>query len=197
VVMALVPGAGRVAGGQTGVVMALVPGAGRVAGGQTGVVMALVPGTPLGKAHDFDSVLRGRYPADKRASVSYVLECFSGLAAGLHWLHSHGIAHGDVFAHNLMVSEEGSAVLLDFGAAFFYDPDSEAPYSKCEIRAFGLLLKDMEERSINDEYGVRPAIRGLVQDCLLEEPAMRPTFAQAEERLNEMKQMLLSVNRIL
>jgi serine/threonine protein kinase len=39
----------------------------------------------------------------------------TGLAAALEHMHSQGVAHGDVYAHNLLADEEGNVFLCDYG----------------------------------------------------------------------------------
>ena len=47
------------------------------------------------------------------------------------------MAHGDVFAHNVLVDADGRSTLCDFGAAFFYDrADPHCPrFEAAEVRA--------------------------------------------------------------
>lgn len=64
-----------------------------------------------------------------------------------------GICHGDVYAHNVMASEEGHATLCDYGASFAYHKGGAVPYEAQEVRAFGLMLADMVQRLDIDFHG--------------------------------------------
>jgi Ser/Thr protein kinase RdoA (MazF antagonist) len=51
--------------------------------------------------------------APKHCMPSY---CYSYVQAALAELHRLRICHGDVYAHNVLVDDDGNAVLLDYGA---------------------------------------------------------------------------------
>jgi serine/threonine protein kinase len=100
----------------------------------------------------------------------------SDLTEALAYMHSLNIAHGDIYAHNVLVHKDKSllyldertpryAILFDFGASFFYpsmETSSSSPSAtstathfieSAEVRAFGLLLKDMlTYLSFKDDY---------------------------------------------
>ncbi|CAM9453124.1 unnamed protein product [Ectocarpus sp. 13 AM-2016] len=94
----------------------------------------------------------------------------------MSYLHEKAICHGDLYAHNVLVDgETGAAVLCDFGASFFYPTDRQHDCSMLEgteVRAFGLMSKDMACRSAGcewilqvrtgerSEYGGRPIYGG-------------------------------------
>jgi serine/threonine protein kinase len=53
--------------------------------------------------------------------------------AALDYLHSHGIAHGDVYAHNMLAAKDGTTVLCDYGASFFYPIEQRALWEPVEV----------------------------------------------------------------
>jgi serine/threonine protein kinase len=53
---------------------------------------------------------------DKRSGLSIL----RGIADAAAHLHKHGVMHGDLYAHNTMVSDDGRVAIGDFGAAFMY-----------------------------------------------------------------------------
>ncbi|KIM53409.1 hypothetical protein SCLCIDRAFT_1157660, partial [Scleroderma citrinum Foug A] len=45
----------------------------------------------------------------------------SGIARGLHYLHSHGFLHGNLRAHNVLISQDGQPLLVDYGLSALID----------------------------------------------------------------------------
>ncbi len=93
--------------------------------------------------------------------------------------------HGDLYAHNILCSPDGSPLLTDFGAASFvkgrvgsglHSSVRADLLEKLEVRAFGCLMDDMlgcmyeEEEEKNDhvEGTVRSEVR--VRALMLQNP---------------------------
>lgn len=147
-----------------------------------------------------------RWPAQRRYSSSQVLHICSGLASALSYLHSKGVCHGDVYAHNIMLEGEAHAVLCDFGAAFCYDHTAAGGFWEAmEVRAFGLfmegLLQHTDDASSNgsccaggaslqsdEAAGVLQQLHGLLQQCIAVEPADRLSFVELQQQLEALKQ---------
>lgn len=128
-----------------------------------GVVMDLVPGQAMAAKPDHTSMLRCRWEEGRLYSHAVVLRIAHNLAAALMHLHAKGIFHGDVYAHNCVVDEEGNTTLLDYGAAFLYSVGEGGgreegmeglDLEKLEVRAFGLLLADLLPR-LDAQEGVQ------------------------------------------
>ncbi|GIJ25049.1 hypothetical protein Vqi01_02110 [Micromonospora qiuiae] len=71
------------------------------------LVMEFVTGVPLSK----------RIEAEGRLTVSETMSVVAQAAQALHAAHLGGIVHRDVKPSNLLVQENGSVVLVDFGVA--------------------------------------------------------------------------------
>ena len=61
--------------------------------------------------------LAGRIEVEGPLPVDEVLRIAAEAASGLDALHNHGLVHRDIKPSNIMLSEDGSAALTDFGLA--------------------------------------------------------------------------------
>jgi tRNA A-37 threonylcarbamoyl transferase component Bud32 len=67
-------------------------------------------------------------------------------------MHIRGVVHGDLYAHNILVSSTGSAMLGDFGAATCF-ADRESTLAEhainVEQRALNILTQELIERVVS------------------------------------------------
>jgi len=104
----------------------LVPILGRLEGhpdGLEGLVLELIPAEfrTLARPPSFESCTRDVYPAESRPSRQAAQNIAKGMSSLLEHIHEHGVCHGDLYAHNILVNDGGHALLGDFGAAGFLD----------------------------------------------------------------------------
>ena len=168
-----------------------------------GILMEYVPGIPLAEKPNRQSLLRCRWKPDLLFSISFVLRCITGVASALEHMHSKGIAHGDVYAHNVLADDDGNSVLCDYGASFPYAKGSKkvSMYELHEVRAFGLLLRDMIERveiSFSDmEVAIdcQKQLLLMAQQCLSNDPNKRPAFSALNRKLKSLERSAASSGR--
>lgn len=179
---------------------------GRVPGGDGstyGLIMEYVQGTPLAEKPNFESLLRCRWKDDQLFSISFVLKCLSSVSGALHHMHSRCIAHGDVYAHNVLASEGGDSILCDYGASFSYTRNNKnnKMFELHEVRAFGLLVRDLIERIdisfVDMEVAIdcQKQLLIIAQQCLSTHPIRRPTFADLHRKLKTLEKAALSSGR--
>ena len=136
----------------------------------------------------FESCTRDVYAPGTTFSLAATRRIARGIAAAAGHLHTQGILHGDLYAHNILNTAEGEALLGDFGAAGFFAPENRATATalqRLEVRAFGCLLEELLERC--DAAADAPAVAalwGLQRRCVVAEPAARPLFAEILRELN-------------
>jgi Protein tyrosine and serine/threonine kinase/Leucine rich repeat len=135
------------------------------------------------------SCTRDIYAEDTRFPFEVALNIAKGIASAAAHLHSNGILHGDLYAHNIMVTEQGESLLGDFGAASFVDmSDTQTALAlqRLEVHAFGCLLEELLERS--DENGESAkcieSLRTLQARCMEQTPSKRPSFLEITEWFN-------------
>lgn len=160
--------------------------------GKKGLVMDLIPGDyyNLGNPPSLVSCTRDVFSLVNPLSIAQVIKIASTIASVAAQLHSKGIKHGDLYAHNILVNAKGSALFGDFGAASFYDEKNESQaffLERIEIRAYGYLLDDLLSISIqSDASGILPILEDIRNRCLAMDPASRPSFKEIVTALNQL-----------
>ena len=170
----------------------------KVVNGPMACVFPLIPNEfrALGKSPSFDTITRDVFPASTIFSISFVLSVLSGIISAVFHLHSKGIMHGDLYAHNILVNDQGQALLVDFGAATVFGLGSElSSYAaRIEVRAYGYLMEDLILRISGNEGDSSSKqlsrLQQLMNKCLNSEPELRPTLTEVAAEINSIQQAL-------
>ena len=157
------------------------------------LMLELIPAhyTNLGLPPTLETCTRDVYPKGSSYSLNTAIEVLKDMAsAGVH-LHEHGIMHGDFYAHNIMLDEEGESILGDFGAASYYEPNDlnmRDALERLEVRAFGCLVEEMLTLSKDDlsSSTKREALTSLKLSCMQEETQRRPLFKSIYQELSNL-----------
>ncbi|KAJ4396345.1 hypothetical protein N0V93_000564 [Gnomoniopsis smithogilvyi] len=151
-----------------------------------GLVMQLIPPqyTTLGQPPSLDTCTRDNYPADARLSLDTALNILKGIAQAAVHLHSKGIAHGDLYAHNIL-TDGNHALLGDFGAATVYGRYETPLVEGLEVLAFAHLIEDVMGLVPHEKEHAH--VRELLQDlhgrCSSSQNTTRPRFENIMEEL--------------
>lgn len=157
-----------------------------------GLVMQLIPPhyQTLGLPPSLDSCTRDNYPTDATMSAENGLSILEGIAAAAAHLHAQGIAHGDLYAHNILTSGDGHALLGDFGAATVHGQRVSPLLEKLEVLAFAHLLEDMADlvpaAKAGKEHAFAARLQELHRKCSLACVSKRPTFGEIVAKLEDM-----------
>jgi hypothetical protein len=152
-----------------------------------GLVMSLVEANyrNLAGPPSFATCTRDVYADDLRLSLSEVLSISSGIASVAQQVHAKGIMHGDLYAHNILLDQDGHALLGDFGAACFKPADAAQSLAleKIEVRAFGYLLEELLERceggaTTRATVATLTHLSALRDACLRTDSSQRPVFTE-------------------
>lgn len=137
----------------------------------------------IGYPPSFDSCSRDVYTNDSlvhNMNAKQAKMIVSALLQALVELHKQGICHGDFYGHNILVcTEDTSQVRLsDFGAAFFYEKESEVSsygtlLERIELRSFAIFV---EEVNTHLEEGELALLGELVARCRKEDPSSENNF---------------------
>lgn len=178
----------------------LIPLLGEVVGhpdGLHGCVMALIDPDfrNLAGPPSLASCTRDVYPAGKAFSQTALLRLTHGIAAAARHLHERGIMHGDLYAHNILHTSRGDALLGDFGAASLYARGGVqgAALERLEVRAFGLLLGELVECCVDMDASVLARLGELQGRCVQPVPVARPVFEDVARQLALELEALLAV----
>lgn len=89
------------------------------------------------------------------------MQVLLGIASACCHLHySIKLLHGDLYAHNILVSRTGMPLLTDFGAASFVPTNilentQIEKLEKIEVRAFSCLIEDLLSRLHEETVGLK------------------------------------------
>ncbi|KAL1891414.1 hypothetical protein Sste5346_007677 [Sporothrix stenoceras] len=178
-----------------------------------GLIMELIPPQyrVLGNPPSFDSCTRDSFDSDASAAglpIPAALKILSGVASAAAHLHARGIAHGDLYAHNILVARGDAAkkedkdathaILSDFGAATLYgsaagsqegEANTLAGLEKLEVLAFAHLIEDVlglmgrDDSTSSASAAVRVGLLSLHTRCIIPAVADRPVFSTIVEDL--------------
>ena len=128
---------------------------------------------------------RDVYAPGTTFTLAAALRLARGIAAATAHLHRQGILHGDLYAHNILATPAGDALLGDFGAASFCDPAGPAApaLQRLEARAFGCLLEELLAHCPAGDLAILAALADLQRRCTQPVVAERPLFAEIERAL--------------
>jgi serine/threonine protein kinase len=115
--------------------------AGADARGDSFLAIEFVNGQPL-----------DQYLEKSHSSLGEMLELFNRICQAVGYLHSNGIVHGDIKPSNVMVKQEATPKLLDFGTARLIDPG--------DLQASGLsrLIMTPSYASPEQRAGLGPSV---------------------------------------
>jgi len=135
------------------------------------------------------SCTRDVYAPGASFTLESALRIATGIAAATAHLHGRGILHGDLYAHNILTTVAGEALLGDFGAACFFAPEATETaqaLQRLEARAFACLLEELLARCPPAAPALQTAFEALwnlQQWCAQADVAARPLFAEIHQTL--------------
>lgn len=136
----------------------------------------------LGKPPSLFSISRDTYD-DRTFETSFTLQVAKSVASGMCHLHSVGVMHGDLYAHNIMTNRTGDCVVGDFGSASRYAIGTPAGMlrERVDVRAYGILLEELLARSPVDRLS--ELLSEVAAECLNPIPHERPPFSDIYQRV--------------
>lgn len=159
--------------------------------GKQGIVMELIDSKyyNLGGPPSLDSCTRDVFADGKKLTLKQVLQIATTTAAVGQHLHSKGIMHGDLYAHNTLIDNEGHTLIGDFGAASMYETNRYMlahALERIEVCAFSYLLDDLLHLCEEDAKGITfRNLHNLKEASQLHQVQLRPSFRELHQELSK------------
>ncbi|KAH8646659.1 serine/threonine protein kinase [Xylariales sp. PMI_506] len=158
-----------------------------------GLVMQLIPPmySTLGLPPSLQSCTRDCFSQSTQLTLHQGLRILHGISSAASHLHSRGVAHGDMYAHNILFNKDGHALLGDFGAASIHDG---YPVEPLEVLAFAHLVEDVwgliKFNFSSVELKCSLQLEALHKRCSTRVVGERPRFSVIVEELDAISSVL-------
>ncbi|OEF94142.1 leucine-rich repeat-containing protein kinase family protein [Vibrio splendidus] len=112
------------------------------------LVMELIPSNfyNLGLPPTLESCTRDTFNEGFKLSISQINSITEQMIDVFEHLHANKVCHGDLYAHNTLVNEQGQMIFGDFGAATIYDyltEEQQQGIRRIEARALKYFIEDL------------------------------------------------------
>ncbi|WP_421849903.1 leucine-rich repeat domain-containing protein [Marinomonas sp.] len=112
------------------------------------LVMELIPAhyTNLGQPPSFVSCTRDTFSEEQQFSIDKIVRIVEQVDQLVAHFCEKKVSHGDLYAHNTLINEEGHVLFGDFGAASKYanlSLQQQQGIERIERRALGFFIDDM------------------------------------------------------
>ncbi|KAI0376897.1 serine/threonine protein kinase [Hypomontagnella monticulosa] len=162
-----------------------------------GLVLQYVPPSSfrtLGLPPSLRSCTRDCFSHETKLTARQGLRILQGVASAAEHLHARGVAHGDLYAHNILYNEEGHVLLGDFGAASIYGDLHGESIERLEVLAFAHLIDDVwsvARPSLHEaELRLAMLLAALHRQCSHPTGPERPSFKEISRQLSAMDRQL-------
>ncbi|KAL0484936.1 intracellular Ras-group-related LRR protein [Acrasis kona] len=140
----------------------------------------------LGLPPNTNTCTRDVFRPNTLFSIPQIKSILKDIGSAVLHLHGHGIMHGDLYAHNVLVDCSGHSLLGDFGAATMYNKETHKNIEKLEVRAFGCLVDDLLNHNQDQDDAVVSKLGELRNMCTHPNVSCRPSFKEIVEQLGTM-----------
>ena len=156
--------------------------------------MELIPPSyiNLGNPPNLETCTRDTFEKGTVYTEQQLFKIAKSIASVCCHLHSKGINHGDLYAHNILINDDAHCLLGDYGAASFYDPTSDVAHhiERVEVKAFGHLLEDVlsvVDQKKGGDSGIQSSYKwkALIANCTSADVMSRARFVQVIEELSK------------
>ncbi|MFA0143964.1 leucine-rich repeat-containing protein kinase family protein [Vibrio kanaloae] len=112
------------------------------------LVMELIPSSyyNLGLPPTLETCTRDTFPEGFELPISQIDNIMTQMIDVFNHLHDNKVCHGDLYAHNTLVNEQGQMIFGDFGAATIYgylNEEQQQGIRHIEARALKYFIDDL------------------------------------------------------
>ncbi|CAH7425864.1 Protein kinase [Vibrio chagasii] len=112
------------------------------------LVMELIPSSyyNLGLPPTLETCTRDTFPEGFQLPISQIDNIVTQMIDVFNHLHDNKVCHGDLYAHNTLVNEQGQMIFGDFGAATIYGyltEEQQQGIRRIEARALKYFIDDL------------------------------------------------------
>ncbi|MEZ9504062.1 leucine-rich repeat-containing protein kinase family protein [Vibrio sp. 10N.286.51.B11] len=112
------------------------------------LVMELIPNSyyNLGLPPTLETCTRDTFPEGFELSIAQINSITEQMIDVFEHLHANKVSHGDLYAHNTLVNEQGQMIFGDFGAATIYGyltEEHQQGIRRIEARALKYFIEDL------------------------------------------------------
>lgn len=112
------------------------------------LVMELIPSSyyNLGLPPTLETCTRDTFPEGFELPLSQIDNIVTQMIDVFNHLHDNKVCHGDLYAHNTLVNEQGQMIFGDFGAATIYgylNEEQQQGIRRIEARALKYFIDDL------------------------------------------------------
>lgn len=156
-----------------------------------GLVLGLIPPNykSLALPPSFESCTRDVFETNTFFTAQQIFKIVQAAASVGKHLHSKGILHGDLYAHNTLINEDTNILIGDFGAASLYNTNNKLfteSLEKIEVLAWACMLEDLllnlHQEEVN--HTLVNALNAIKEKAMQPIVNNRPSFKELEDLLN-------------
>ncbi|KAK8085167.1 outer arm dynein light chain 1 [Apiospora hydei] len=165
-----------------------------------GLVMELIPPTyrTLGLPPSLESCTRDCFEPGTSVTMAQGVGILHGIASAARHLHAKGVAHGDMYAHNILYDEAGHAILGDLGAASIYTASAaeRRAHERLEVLALAHLIEDIwtlvkpNVSFVAAELSAAVLLERLHKRCAVKEVSTRPGLEDIVTELGKIRELV-------
>ncbi|KAK6846205.1 serine/threonine protein kinase [Apiospora arundinis] len=164
-----------------------------------GLVMELIPPTyrTLGLPPSLESCTRDCFAPETTVTMAQGSGILHGIASAARHLHAKGVAHGDLYAHNILYDDAGHAILGDLGAASIYNNTvaERRAHEGLEVLALAHLMEDiwtLVKPGLSfsaAELSAAVLLERLHKRCVVRQVANRPGLDEIVDELRKIREL--------